>query len=200
MRKIPPKVVGVIAIEVVLAVVILVFALINASTARDRAAAQVKQQHVTEIAKQHDQQSGWSAKLPEVYVFTAVPGAKTAITPSFRYSVTKSPQSKGQEAVVAEQVSGQYVVDQSDAAIMSDDFKCNRLAPCAPLTNDAAGDTIYSSAEPNSTYFYYGLTKGKSIVRITARKSLPTADVLTIANSLTLASQQQRERLSVDVQ
>ena len=200
MAKIPPKVVGVIAVEIVLAVIVLVFALINASVARDRAAQQVKQQHTNEISKQHNQQSGWEVKLPEVYAFTAVPGGKAAVTPMFNYSVTKGPRSSGQEAVIAEQTSGQFAVDQSDASVMSDAFKCNFLTPCTGFATDSAGETVYSSAETNSFYYYYGLTKGKSVIRLTTRKSLSQADVLTIVNSLHLASSSERQTLKVDAQ
>jgi hypothetical protein len=200
MAKIPPKVVGVIAIEVVLVVIVLVFALINASAARIQAAAQIKQAHVNEISKQHNQQSGWEVKLPEIYAFTAVPGGKAAGTPVFNYSVTRGPRSGGREAVIAEQTSGQYAVDQSDAAIMSDAFKCYWRTPCTQSGTDSAGDAIYSSAEANSFYYYYGLTKGKSVIRLSARKSLSQADVLTIVNSLHLAASQERQNLKVDAQ
>lgn len=200
MAKIPPKVVGVIAVEVVIAVIVLVFALINASGARDRAVKEIKQQHIEAVSMLHNQQSGWEVKLPEVYAFTAVPGGKAAIAPVFNYTVTKGPRSGGQEAVIAEQTSGQFAVDQSDAGIMSDAFKCNWLTPCPAFATDSAGDSVYKSAESNSFYYYYGLTKGKSVIRLTARKSLSQADVLTIVNSLHLASSAERQKLKVDAQ
>ena len=175
--------------------VVLVVALVKSaqrSAANRRAQQMVKDQ----AAKAHSDQQSWALKLPEVYTVTAVASGKPKkTTTSFQYTMVKSPQSMNKEVVVADEATGQLAIDQSDAAVMTPGFKCNFTTPCAAFATDAAGDSVYSGRDANGGAYYYGLVKGKSIIRITTRRPLSSTDALAVVNSLKLATTAERSHL-----
>jgi hypothetical protein len=185
-----------VTVAVAAMVIILVVAAVISAEHRDQANAKVQKEIQQQTETAHTNALSWQARLPEVYTISMIAAGKPKTTPTgFRYTLVKNAQTLGKEAVVADEVDGPISVDQSDASIMPDNFKCFWLSPCQELAKDAAGDIIYSSQESNNFSYYYGLVKGKSIIRLTARKAMTQADVVAVANSLKLAAASERQHL-----
>jgi hypothetical protein len=150
-------------------------------------------------ASQLQQERDWQAKLPEVYIFSYVPGGGP-IRPGFRYEEGKGINTGNRDAVWAQQdtvagVQKSIWTEQGDASVLPDAYKCNFLPNCSPIAEDASGDTIYTSYSPDSNVRIYGLVKGKSIIRIGSPYPLNTSDVIAVANSLRLATPAERQQV-----
>jgi hypothetical protein len=185
-----------VAMAAATALILVVLVMVISAERQAHANAEIQKMVHAQTTKAHSDQISWQARLPEIYTFSMLANDKPKKTAtSFRYTLVKNGQTMGKEAVVANEVSGPVTVDQSEAAVMPDAFKCFWREPCQAYATDSAGDAIYSSQEANNFNYYYGLVKGKSILRLTTRQAMTQANVLAVVNSLKLASPSEREQL-----